>query len=339
LAHPEKVAQLGMNDDAFVAAKKLNVGMATRSNKKVSMEIVVKHLHWIILGFVIVALGLIYAAYKSRAQNQIASQQPNRPVQQAIEPVQQTSDLSQHSSETSTQAQKKEEITSAPITGTATPDTTGIPPAATTGIPPAATTGIPPAPDADLKNEPVNVLAKELELWKQAKSERLSVHAPSETTPNKEWLQSSLGQAKRLVDLQEEIKAQVKKLDYKAPDFINLKSAELSPKTDQAEKVCAACILVLAQCEIIAAKLEMNKQLLEIPEMKMTAEVKETKKDLVDVFKKIKMPESMSNWITSRDQPNTPTPNEILQKWLDPKLTKLFKKTFPESTEKFPTLP
>ena len=352
LAHPEKVALLGMHPDAKMTANKLNFGVATRSHKKVSMEIVVKHLHWIILGFVIVALGLIYAAYKSRAQNQIASQQPNTPMQQAIEPVQQTSDLPQHSSETSTQAQKKEEITSAPITVTATPVANPVANSATTSAAtsaatpvenPAATpaaTGTAPAPDADLKSkEPVNVIAKELGLWNRANSQRLSVRAPSKTTPNKEWLQFSLDQAKLLVDLQEEIKAQVKILDYKAPDFINLNSTELSPKTDQAEKACAACMLVLAQCEIIAAKLEMNTQLLEIPEMKMTAEVKETKKDLVDVFKKIKMPESMSNWITSRDQSKPPPPNEILQKWLNPKLTKLFKKTFPESTEKFPTLP
>ena len=138
--------------------------------------------------------------------------------------------------------------------------------------------------------------------------------------------------------LQKEIIDQVKILDYKAPAFINLKFKELSHKTDQAEKACAACMLVLAQCEIIAAKLEMNTQLLKIPE-KMTAKENETKKDLVEVFNEIKMPESMSIWITARDKHNTPTPNEILQNWLYPKLRELFEKTFPYSMTELPTLP
>ena len=141
------------------------------------------------------------------------------------------------------------------------------------------------------------------------------------------------------MDLQEEIKAQVKKLDYKAPDFINLKSAELSPKPDQAEKVCSACILVLAQCEIISAQLEIEKQLTLIINKNKSPNDSKPIPSIDAAFKKIEMPDSMWTWITTKHISKKEMPIEKIQQWLDPKLRALFKKTFPESTEKFPTLP
>ena len=119
-------------------------------------------------------------------------------------------------------------------------------------------------------------------------------------------------------------------LTHKKSDFLNLNSpAELSPEADHAKDVCQACILILAQCEIIAAKSEINKQLA-VPKKNMSAEEKKTNSLLDDVLKKIKIPECMSKLITPKNQPNKETPNEKLQQWLDPKLRILFKSTFPD---------
>jgi len=334
LAHPEKVAQLGMNDDAFVAAKKLNVGMATRSNKKVSMEIVVKHLHWIILGFVIVALGLIYAAYKSRAQNQIASQQPNTPMQQAIEPVQNSNEI-QLPAPVKDKEEKLESTAIQAVHPLLTPPVT--PPA----IPPVTPPAIPPATTESKSPEPVNLFDGGLELWKKAKNKRVSIQInPTDVVHTEAWLATCAEDAKALVDLQDKIKTQIEKLDCKEKKFINLNSAELSPKPNQAEKVCSACILVLAQCEIIAAHLEINEQLASnMKKNKPANDLKTLTDDIDAAFKKIEMPDSMWTWITTKNISKKEMPMEKIRQWLDPKLRALFKNTFPISTAELPTLP
>ena len=141
------------------------------------------------------------------------------------------------------------------------------------------------------------------------------------------------------MDLQQKIKAQVDNLDCKATDFINLDSTELSPKSDQTEKVCAACILVLAQCEIVSAQLEIEKQLTPIVNKNKSPNDSKTIPFIDAAIKKIEMPNSMRKWITSKNLASKEIPNAKIQKWLDPKLRELFEKTFPGSMTELPTLP
>jgi hypothetical protein len=188
--------------------------------------------------------------------------------------------------------------------------------------------------------EPVNAPANELELWKQAKSKRVSSQINSvDVVHNEAWLITYAEEAKSLVDLQAKIKTQVDNLNFKDVDFINLNSSELSPKLDQAEKVCAACILVLAQCEIIAAQLQMNKQLALPTSITMTTKGMNAKSERDAALKKIAMPNSMWTWITVKNMSKKEMPIEKIQQWLDPRLRVLFKQTFPNSTAELPSSP
>jgi hypothetical protein len=187
----------------------------------------------------------------------------------------------------------------------------------------------------------VNLFDGGLELWKKAKLKRISLQInPTDVVHTEAWLATCAKEAKALVNLQDEIKTQIEKLDCKEKKFINLNSAELSPKPDQAEKICSACILVLAQCEIIAAHLEINKQLASnIKKNKPANDPKTLTADIDAAFKKIEMPDSMWTWITTKNISKKEMPIEKIQQWLDPKLRELFEKTFPDSMTELPTLP
>ena len=179
-----------------------------------------------------------------------------------------------------------------------------------------------------------------MELWKQAKGKRVSAQINSvDVVHNEAWLINYAEEAKALVDLQTKIKTQVDNLNFKEMDFINLNSSELSPKLDQAEKVCAAAILVLAQCEIIAAQLQMNKQLALPTSITMTTKGINATSERDAALKKIAMPNSMWTWITVKNMSKKEMPIEKIQQWLDPKLRVLFKKTFPSSTAELPSSP
>ena len=186
----------------------------------------------------------------------------------------------------------------------------------------------------------MNAPANELELWKQANSKRVSSQINSvDVVHNEAWLINYAEEAKSLVDLQTKIKTQVDNLNYKEMDFLNLNSTELSPKPDQSEKVCAACILVLAQCEIIAAQLEINKQLASPKNIIVTTKGMNAKSERDAALKKIAMPDSMWKWISPKNPASKETPIAKIQQWLDPKLRALFKKTFPSSTVELPSSP
>ena len=333
LAHPEKVALLGVQDDAKITANKLNLGVANRTRNTGWIDMVVKYLPWIILGFAILVLGLVFAAYKFRANNQSASQQTNLPTQPVSAPP-------QPSSKTPTQPSVTEEkpIATAPATSIATAPATSIATAPATSIATAPATSIATAPATNetKSNEPVNLLDADLELWKQANATLLSIQSPTISSDiNINWLQSNTTQAEVLLGLQEKIIVQVKQINFTKSDVINLNlKNQLTDDPKQDKQICRVGILVLAQCEIIAAKLELNKQLASSTNKSLTAEWKKKQGHLDDVLKKIEMHDSMSKWITPKNQPNA-----TVRQSLDPKLRELFKKTYPDLIQSLPSPP
>ena len=337
LAHPEKVALLGMSDVAQVLTSKVGLKHDKQTRNVSLRDKAIQYLPWILSACVILVLALALAVYKSIAIAKTTQQQ-------ALSPPPQIPTAKHSDSETSTTTQapiiqeKAIPLIDAVITQSTSVETVHpttpepvAPPASATTLAPVAT------PAANLNpQEPVNAINDDLNYWKQARDTRLSMQNSSNMVLNSEALESYLNQAKNLVDLQAKLKTNMDALTYKQNEFLNLNSsAELSPAADQAKDVCRACILILAQCEIIAAKFEINKQLTP-PKKNMTAEEKKTNSLLDDLLKKIKMPECMSKWITPKNQPNKETPNEKLQQWLDPKLRILFKSTFPDSATPLP---
>ena len=359
LAHPEKVALLGLQDDALATARRVQLKDIKKPRGEALVEFVLQYFRWIVLTCAILALALAFTLYASRATRLITLPQPSASAPQQNIPSVQPNDARP-------QASLSEATVKTDATTTGTIDKTSVPPPDTT---PAATSpatsvvtpvensaatvtpaslatptlsaGTPaPATEKNKPEEPVNAPANELELWKQAKSKRVSAQINSvDVVHNEAWLINYAEEAKALVDLQTKIKTQVDNLNYKEVDFLNLNSTELSPKPDQSEKVCAACILVLAQCEIIAAQLEINKKLASPKNIIVTTKGMNAKSERDAALKKIVMPDSMWKWITPKNPASKETPIAKIQQWLDPKLRVLFKKTFPSSTAELPSSP
>lgn len=361
LAHPEKVALLGLQDDALATARRVQLKDIQKPRGEALVEFVLQHFRWIVLTCAILALALAFTLYASRATRPMTPMQPSASAPQQHIPSVQPNDATAQTALSEATAPAKTDVTA-----TANRDATSVIPSDTT---PAATSPAPsvaptvPNPAATVTpaslatpvipaatptsaiektkpEEPVNAPANELELWKQAKSKRVSSQINSvDVVHNEAWLITYAEEAKSLVDLQVKIKTQVDNLNFKDVDFINLNSSELSPKLDQAEKVCAACILVLAQCEIIAAQLEINKQLALPTSITMTTKGMNAKSERDAALKKIAMPNSMWTWIAVKNMSKKEMPIEKIQQWLDPRLRALFKKTFPSSTAELPSSP
>ena len=360
LAHPEKVALLGLQDDALATAKRVQLKDVKKTRGEALIEFVLQYFRWIVLTCAILALALVFALYTSRATRPMTPTQPlvSAPQQVVSEQPSDATPQASLSEATSTvqidtPATGKIDATSVPPLDT-TPDATSPATSAVTAVENSAATvapaslatstipaGTPAAATEKTKpEEPVNAPANELELWKQAKGKRVSAQINSvDVVHNEAWLINYAEEAKALVDLQTKIKTQVDNLNFKEMDFINLNSSELSPKLDQAEKVCAAAILVLAQCEIIAAQLQMNKQLALPTSITMTTKGINATSERDAALKKIAMPNSMWTWIAVKNMSKKEMPIEKIQQWLDPKLRALFKKTFPSSTAELPSSP
>ena len=361
LAHPDKVALLGLQDDALATARRVQLKDIKKPRGEALVEFVLQHFRWIVLTCAILALALAFTLYASRATRPTTPTQPSASAPQQNIPSVQPNDATPQASlsvatstvQTDAPATGKIDATSVTPSDTTSAATSPAPSVAPTVPNPAAA-----AAPASLANpvihaatptsaiektkpeEPVNALATELELWKKAKSKRISAQInPSDGSHTEAWLATYADEAKALLDLQDEIKNQVEKLDCKETNFINLNSAELSPKPDQAEKVCSACILVLAQCEIMAAHLEINKQLASNVKKYTSAKDTNTLKHLDAVLGKLAMPDSMWKWISPKNPASKETPIAKIQQWLDPKLRALFKKTFPNSTAELPSSP
>lgn len=361
LAHPEKVALLGLQDDALATARRVQLKDIKKPRGEALVEFVLQHFRWIVLTCAILALVLAFTLYASRATRPMTPMQPSASAPQQHIPSVQPNDatpqasLSEATSTVQTDAPMTGKIdATSVIPSDTTPAATSPAPSVAPTVPnPAATvtpaslaTPVIPAatPTSAIEKtkpeEPVNAPANELELWKQAKSKRVSSQINSvDVVHNEAWLITYAAEAKSLVDLQAKIKTQVDNLNFKDVDLINLNSSELSPKLDQAEKVCAACILVLAQCEIIAAQLQMNKQLALPTSITMTTKGMNAKSERDAALKKIAMPNSMWTWITVKNMSKKEMPIEKIQQWLDPRLRVLFKKTFPNSTAELPSSP
>jgi len=336
LAHPNKVATLGMSLD--MRATMRGVAITQKTQPMSLRQRMNEYLAWIIVACVLLSIALGYFIFASRPQKSTqplpanAMQVPTPPTastkleiltpvvpetkQDAKEPA-----ASENKSATETATQTTPQDSSLQNKGQSTPS-----PGDEVGNAKSNLNPTPPPIDFKLKtDEPANYQAYGLDLWKQAQAIRLTAQTPlDEKIQIGGWLESATNQVNQLTALQDKINPQVKKLNYINPDFLNANSkTELALKPDQAQIACAAGILVLAQCEIMRVKLIIEIQLNLFKSQFKTLSALEKKKytNLEDVLGKIDMSESMSKWITPKN-----LPNQTLQDWLDPKLRDLFHK-------------
>ena len=348
LAHPNKVATLGMSLD--MRATMRGVAIAQKTPRMSLRQRMNEYLAWIIVACVLLSIALGYFIFASRPQKSTqplpanAMQVPTPPTAitklEILAPVvpetkQDTKEsaASENTSATETATQTTPQDSSLQNKGQSTPTLGDEVGNAKSNLNPT------PAPvDIKLKtDEPANYQAYELDLWKQAQAMRLTAQTPLDDKIQIEgWLESSTNQAIQITALQDKINPQVKKLNYINPDFLNANSkTELALKPDQAQTACAACILVLAQCEIMRVKLlvEIQLNLFKSQFKTLSALQKKKFKNLEDALGKIDMSDSMSKWITPKN-----LPNQTLQDWLDPKLRDLFHKINSDPNISLPSL-
>ena len=348
LAHPNKVATLGMSLD--LRATMRGVAIAQKTPRMSLRQRMNEYLAWIIVACVLLSIALGYFIFASRPQKSTqplpanAMQVPTPPTAitklEILAPVvpetkQDTKEpaASENTSATETATQTTPQDSSLQNKGQSTPTLGDEVGTAKSNLNPT------PAPvDIKLKtDEPANYQAYELDLWKQAQAIRLTAQTPlDEKIQIEGWLESSTNQAIQITALQDKINPQVKKLNYINPDFLNANSkTELALKPDQAQTACAACILVLAQCEIMRVKLlvEIQLKLFKSQFKTLSALQKKKFKNLEDALGKIDMSDSMSKWITPKN-----LPNQTLQDWLDPKLRDLFHKINSDPNISLPSL-
>ena len=348
LAHPNKVATLGMSLD--MRATMRGVAIAQKTPRMSLRQRMNEYLAWIIVACVLLSIALGYFIFASRPQKSTqplpanAMQVPTPPTAltkleiltpTATETKPDTKEpvASENKSATETATQTTPQDSSLQNKGQSTPS-----PGDKVGNAKSNLNPTPPPIDLKLKtDEPANYQAYGLDLWKQAQAIRLTAQTPlDEKIQIGGWLESATNQVNQLTALQDKINPQVKKLNYINPDFLNANSkTELALKPDQAQTACAAGILVLAQCEIMRVKLIIEIQLNLFKSQFKTLSALEKKKytNLEDALVKINMSDSMSKWITPKN-----LPNQTLQDWLDPKLRDLFHKINSDPNTSLPSL-
>lgn len=348
LAHPNKVATLGMSLD--MRATMRGVAIAQKTPRMSLRQRMNEYLAWIIVACVLLSIALGYFIFASRPQKSTqplpanAMQVPAPPTAinklEILTPVvpetkqdAKESAASESKSATETATQTTPQDSSLQNKGQFTPT-----PGDEVGNAKSNLNPTPPPIDFKFKtDEPANYQAYELDLWKQAQAIRLTAQTPlDEKIQIGGWLESATNQVNQLTALQDKINPQVKKLNYINPDFLNANSkTELALKPDQAQTACAAGILVLAQCEIMRVKLIIEIQLNLFKSQFKTLSALEKKKytNLEDALVKINMSDSMSKWITPKN-----LPNQTLQDWLDPKLRDLFHKINSDPNTSLPSL-
>ena len=348
LAHPNKVATLGMSLD-FRATMR-GVAIAQKTPRMSLRQRMNEYLAWIIMACVLLSIALGYFIFASRPQKSTqplpanAMQVPTPPT--AITKLEILAPVVPETKQDAKESAASENTSATEIATQTTPQDSALQNKGQSTPTPGdevgnAKSNLNPTPapvDIKLKtDEPANYQAYELDLWKQAQAMRLTAQTPLDDKIQIEgWLESSTNQAIQILVLQDKINPQVKKLNYINPDFLNANSkTELALKPDQAQTACAACILVLAQCEIMRVKLlvEIQLNLFKSQFKTLSALQKKKFKNLEDAFGKIDMSDSMSKWITPKN-----LPNQTLQDWLDPKLRDLFHKINSDPNISLPSL-
>ena len=348
LAHPNKVATLGMSLD-FRATMR-GVAIAQKTPRMSLRQRMNEYLAWIIVACVLLSIALGYFIFASRPQKSTqpltanAMQVPTPPT--AITKLEILAPVVPETKQDAKESAASENTSATEIATQTTPQDSALQNKGQSTPTPGdevgnAKSNLNPTPapvDIKLKtDEPANYQAYELDLWKQAQAMRLTAQTPLDDKIQIEgWLESSTNQAIQITALQDKINPQVKKLNYINPDFLNANSkTELALKPDQAQTACAACILVLAQCEIMRVKLlvEIQLNLFKSQFKTLSALQKKKFKNLEDAFGKIDMSDSMSKWITPKN-----LPNQTLQDWLDPKLRDLFHKINSDPNISLPSL-
>ncbi len=190
--------------------------------------------------------------------------------------------------------------------------------------PPAAPATMPasPAPDAALPApEPANAAKVELELWSKSRAAMLSAQQVAPPAPTDapaqfaRWLRSAQEKSGDLDQLQQSINAQADKIGLARRNWIDPKRRSMPLIDDSrdgrgdADQVCRAAILAMAEFDLLAARLALQKQVssAQTPEMKkkLSSDQNTAITALDATLQRVKWSKPMREWIEpgARDLP------------------------------------
>ena len=298
LRHAEKVATLGM---ASQLRSSFSKGQhAKEQTQSTAAQRVFRFLPWIVLGLLVISSVVVFALSKLRTS--ATTQTTTQNVNLTTPPVSQQNSIDTHTQPASPIVQP----TALPIeTPVATPAASPIETPAATPIetPTAMSTAVPTAlltPEVAAStstinlNEPVNVQTNDCQLWFQArKIWETAQSAPDASLQIAEGKDETQKIVNELIDIEQKIISQAKEIKLKKPLLSNKPGATMTSQITsqmEAEQMCQAAILLLAECDILSAKEAIQK--------KQVSLVNSNKRSgILKQIDKTDLPASMEIWV------------------------------------------
>ena len=343
LAHPNKVATLGMSLD--LRATMRGVATVQKTPRMSLRQRMNEYLAWIIVACVLLSIVLGYFIFASRPQKSTqplpanAMQLPTPPTAitklEILAPVvsetkQETKApaASENTSATETATQTTPQDSSLPSETKPTSALTGEVQPATT--PPSSTENNLASPQifesqgSDIPKEPVNAFTTEnSDLWFQARKlfNIPQPPAPTELPLLAQWVIMTKQQVKDLTELEKRIIQAAKENKFKKLLFGSSKDVQNPTDLVEANQMFDALMLLLAECDILSAKAAIQNQLKSPLDLKNKSEIEKE-------IGELDFPPVMRRWV---DKIGTTMPaRDLIQNKLDSNIRELKKnKQFP----------
>ncbi len=337
LAHPNKVATLGMSLDLRATLR--GVGIAQKTPRMSLRQRMNEYLAWIIMACVLLSIALGYFIFASRPQKSTqplpanAMQVPTPPT--AITKLEILAPVVPETKQVATEPAASEDK-SATTTATATTSNDSSSPSAAKptsapidGIQPATTTQTPPeknmaspqiveSPVGESSKEPVNAFTENSKLWVQARELFTKAQATKDPLPLAD-LATIKEQAEALNELEKTLIAHSKKIAFNKPILSTGSTlADRASNQTEANLMFQASLLLLAECDILSAKEAVLKNL-------MTSAENAKKNEIQIIIGKTELPPIMQKWI---DKIGTnKQPKDLIQKHIDSQIRELMGNT------------
>ena len=341
LAHPKKVATLGMSLDMRVTMRDMSL---TQTTPRVSLrQYINEYLALIIVAGVLLSIALGYFIFASRLQKSTqplptnAMQAPTPPIAitklEIPAPVvpENKQDIKGPAAsdeklptETTTQTTPQDSLpteakpTSAPSDGVQPANT--IPPPPETNV---VSPQIVASPVGDSHKEPVNAFRENSGFWIEARKLFNMAHppAPTELPLLAKWVIMTKQQVKDLTELEKRIIDAAEVMNFKKLLFGQSKDLQNPKNQDEANQMFNALILILAECDILSAKAAIQNHLTSPLDLKNKSEIEKE-------IGELDFPPVMRRWV---DKIGTTMPaRDLIQNKLDSNIRELKKnKQFP----------
>ena len=298
IRHAEKLATLGMASELRTSF--LKGQHAKEQTQSPTAERVFRFLPWIVLGLLVISSVVVFALSKLRSS--ATTQTTTQNINSTTPPVSQQNSIDTHTQPASPIVQP----TALPIeTPVATPAASPIetpaaspietPTAMSTAVPTALLTPEVAAPTSTINlNEPVNVQTNDCQLWFQArKIWETAQSAPDASLQIAEGKDETQKIVNELIDIEQKIISQAKEIKLKKPLLSNKPGATMTTQITsqmEAEQMCQAAILLLAECDILSAKEAIQK--------KQVSPLNSNKRSgILKQIDKTDLPASMEIWV------------------------------------------